>query len=450
MTSYGEYLFNKTALYANCRVQAGGCLKCEGKAQPCKSNVCPQAFPRMGNMLMVDAVNGNDSNATTLGCPYKTVNAAVSHLNPGGTLWILPGTYDLSTGIVLPSSVCVQGESPQNTTIQMLSCANNTTLVTLDQFSVLQNLSLRIQSASNVDLTAVRAVNRAPYSSRIENCTIYANANLIAVNDYNIVCGIEMDTTEVTSPSSLTHFFTQNVNIQVFGNGDGFKYGVLIPNGTTTTFANTTIYTAPPIDSNSAGSYFGLMTDNIIARAYLYDCILQGPARSNTGNFTAADLCVSSGWATLNSGTNLVNRNAAEKEVRFDTQISFLQMGVKGLLRDATTTTSYLAPGTQIVQGGGTAYPYADPFNIRITRPTLLTGLYCSLEVLPVHSTVVTVYKNNTFTFFSSVLNDTDTEQNTTDRSLFFDTGDKLSVRLDVYGGSSNTASNLSVQLNLY
>jgi len=64
------------------------------------------ASPLMGNTIVVDQVYGDDATGAVGGLPFQTVNAAVTYLNglasipPGGvTIWILPGSYTLTTGI---------------------------------------------------------------------------------------------------------------------------------------------------------------------------------------------------------------------------------------------------------------------------------------------------------------------------------------------------------------
>jgi hypothetical protein len=54
-----------------------------------------------GNVAVVDAVYGNDFSASVGGFPYKTIATAVSAVQTGQTVWILPGTYTMSSGITL-------------------------------------------------------------------------------------------------------------------------------------------------------------------------------------------------------------------------------------------------------------------------------------------------------------------------------------------------------------
>ena len=49
--------------------------------------------PKLGNVAIVDSINGNDATASVGGSPYLTVNSAVATVLSGQTVWVLPGTY---------------------------------------------------------------------------------------------------------------------------------------------------------------------------------------------------------------------------------------------------------------------------------------------------------------------------------------------------------------------
>ena len=47
-------------------------------------------------------------------------------------MWILPGTYNLTSGLVLTSGISIRGLSLQTVVIQMLNVTANTTLLNSD------------------------------------------------------------------------------------------------------------------------------------------------------------------------------------------------------------------------------------------------------------------------------------------------------------------------------
>lgn len=53
----------------------------------------------------VDAQNGNDTNAGTIGAPLKTITAAMQRVVLGDQVKVLPGVYDVANGEVFPLTV---------------------------------------------------------------------------------------------------------------------------------------------------------------------------------------------------------------------------------------------------------------------------------------------------------------------------------------------------------
>lgn len=74
------------------------------------------SFPAMGNVAVVDQVNGNNSTASVGGLPFLTITAALAAVTSGQQVYILPGTYNES--ITIPSGVGVRGMSVKTVIIQ--------------------------------------------------------------------------------------------------------------------------------------------------------------------------------------------------------------------------------------------------------------------------------------------------------------------------------------------
>src|SRR5579872_5895340 len=69
-----------------------------------------KANPVFGNVIVVDAANGNDGTGAINGPPFLTVNAAITAAAGGNVaIWIMPGTYTLTSGITVPANVAVVG-----------------------------------------------------------------------------------------------------------------------------------------------------------------------------------------------------------------------------------------------------------------------------------------------------------------------------------------------------
>jgi hypothetical protein len=105
----------------------------------------------IGNVLRVDAINGNDSTASVNGPPYLTVDAAIAAATSGTTIWVHSGTYTLAAPITLPEGVCLRGQNVQTTTIQYTATAN-TTLLTMGENTRVEDVTLKLTSAGHYTL----------------------------------------------------------------------------------------------------------------------------------------------------------------------------------------------------------------------------------------------------------------------------------------------------------
>jgi hypothetical protein len=75
-------------------------------------------YSRFGNVLVVDSVNGDDATGAVNGPSFLTVSAAVTASTAGSTIWILPGTYTLTSNLTIPANVSLRGLSVQTTKLQ--------------------------------------------------------------------------------------------------------------------------------------------------------------------------------------------------------------------------------------------------------------------------------------------------------------------------------------------
>lgn len=58
-----------------------------------------------GKVLYIDVTSGSDQNTGTSASPFKTLQAALDKVTSGGTINILPGTYEIPEGLQLPSDL---------------------------------------------------------------------------------------------------------------------------------------------------------------------------------------------------------------------------------------------------------------------------------------------------------------------------------------------------------
>jgi hypothetical protein len=239
-------------------------------------------FQNLGNVLRVDAVNGNDSTASVNGLPYLTVNAAITAIGATGgqgyTVWIMPGTYNLSAGgITIPPSTAIRGMSLQTTTLQMSNVTTSTTLVTMGSQTRIEDVTLSLSSAtSGANLIGVYFPNTTTTSSKVRACVlnVQSTAGGVTTNVYGMYSdgttaspttiqslnAVQRTTTNVTSNTGgivRGYYFTSACqfsvrDVVVFATGNGVNATNVIGVETTSTSSLILLKTSTISGSSSA------------------------------------------------------------------------------------------------------------------------------------------------------------------------------------------------------
>jgi hypothetical protein len=126
-----------------------------------------RSVPLFGNVIIVDWLNGNDSTATATNClPFQTITGAMNAIGGSGiatnvnpiVVWVMPGIYNETVTMQPYTSLIGMSEGAGNTvtsggtigtdvatagvTIQQLNLTSATTLVTMAEYSRLENVNL--------------------------------------------------------------------------------------------------------------------------------------------------------------------------------------------------------------------------------------------------------------------------------------------------------------------
>jgi hypothetical protein len=173
----------------------------------------------------VDAVNGNDTLANAaapyFSVPFLTITAALAKAASGQTVWVLPGTYNES--ITIPTGVAVRGMNPQTVLIQRTGVTGATTLVTMGVQTRLEDVTLSLTSASNVDLIGVDFPTGTPQTAKLR--TMVANVTSTATG-LCAITGVRSAGTSSTAISSANA--TRGITINVSADGTGANRGILV------------------------------------------------------------------------------------------------------------------------------------------------------------------------------------------------------------------------------
>jgi hypothetical protein len=281
------------------------------------------AQPHNG-ILYVDLSFGDDASANATGrylYSYKTFAAALAAAVPGDTLYLLPGTYNLSAGIIVPNNVSIRGLNVQTTTITATPTVS-TTLLTIGQNTRIEDITLTLTSATPGITLVALDFSGSSTTSKLRNAVV----NVTSSDTSSNVIGVRSSgtTSLAYSPSDALRGCTINVNSV----GSTFVRGIYVTGANRFSARDINIY-ADGLGNNSIGC------EMANASGVLY-------VRNSSVYGVKAD--ISRPIGTLYVGaTELVNSNANGYD--FDTILSPINViyGTRGNLRSGTY---YLLPGT--------------------------------------------------------------------------------------------------------
>lgn len=271
------------------------------------------SFPAMGNVAIVDQVNGNNGTASVGGLPYLTIAAALAAAASGQQVYILPGTY--SESITIPTGVSIRGISVGTVIVQRLAVTANTTLVTMGHNSRLEDLTLQLTSATaGLTLKGIEYPGTTSATARTRSVLItISNTSTGTGTIYGIHSGgtgVSLSDTDAIRASSII------ISAAVTSKA----VGIYSNTANTFRFRDTNIVVQR---TSGAGLYYGLETDN--ASAVLV-------CRHSTISSTSADISQTSGIIQLAHTTLQTNSSNSLSFTSLDSCkiMTFSVIGVSG------------------------------------------------------------------------------------------------------------------------
>jgi len=423
--------------------------------------------PATGNLLHVDAVYGNDTKALASPnrIPFLTIEAALTAVSTGQSILIYPGTYNLSAGITIPDNSSIIGIQQHNVIVQMQNVTNDTTLLTMGENTVVENITFNLTSTGHHTLKGVIFSGTTTSTAKIYGCSITVDNSTAAFDDItgSTVIGIEA---AGTGESEFDHECIFLCIIKVISNGAGTKRGLLVSNTNTLTAHDSTIYVTTPTNTLSTGSYVGVETNDSaeMGSVNLHLVSVSGPA--GTGSFTSSDILQTTPTTVTSSegpgieigpGTEMVTKTAGARALSTFSYRTVIFYGLKGTITSAPA--GYLWVGTQAISAGNFPDTGTPAAYYRIERKSILGGMAGSLNAAPggSNSVTITIYRTPiagggiASTIYTMVFNASDTEQSFYDGSVDFLAGDFIHAHVDYVTGSggANAAHDLTLQLFL-
>lgn len=427
----------------------------------------------LGNVLRVDAVNGNDATASVGGSPYLTIAAAVSAATTGKTIWVLPGTYTLASGITLPDGVALRGLNVQTCTIQMTGVSANTTLLTMGENCRVEDLTLKLTSSGHYTLKGIVFPGSSTVTSKLRTCVLTVDNSAASSGGSSAVYGIDCTGTGSLGSASFSFNCVKGSTVNVYSNGGGNKRGILISNACQMSLRDTNIYVAQPTSTASTGSYVGVETNDGATGAIQLRSTTIGTVTPTSGqSYTASDILqttpstitdptyLASPGIQLGPGVDLVTKTAGGKGFSSYVYPTTLYYGLKGDLKTGNSPSGgYMWPGTQAATNN--VFPDPDltsPAFYRAQQPFILSGMVVFLSTAPGtgNSTTVTVRRTPSggsiadVTGYSVTLSNAQTSASFYSGSQTFGAGDRIHVLISYTGGNANASHDVTVQLDCF
>jgi hypothetical protein len=271
------------------------------------STTFAQGIVGLGNVLTVDSIFGNDTAAAISGHPYLTVNAAVNGITGSNpyTIWILPGTYNMTSGITIPQNCSIRGMRLQTTTLQMAGITAGTTLVTMGTQTRIEDLTLTISSAtSGITTTGIYFPDGSATTGKVRACVV--NTTTTATDANSNIYGIYTDGSGTSiTPTSL--YAVQRTTVNVTSGATGNAVALYVHGATPFNVRDAVFFTTGI--TASAAYCAGVVADVSGANVAIQSSTISG-SKNDILQGTAAGLTYSSQPIIKLSGTNLVNANA--------------------------------------------------------------------------------------------------------------------------------------------
>jgi hypothetical protein len=356
-----------------------------------------------GNIAVVDGVFGNDFSASVGGYPYQTIGAAAAAVTSGQTVWILPGTYTLSSGLTLTSGTSLRGLSLQTTIVQ-LNVTGSATMLTMGENCRVEDLTFNLTCTGSTDQIVLKGIvfgGTSSQTSKLRTSVINVQNSTMAKTLTSTVTGVEFTGTGSLNPSVFSFNSIKGSTINVFSNGQGNKRGILVSGTNQASTRDLNVYVAAPPNTDSTGSYVGIETNDtantgsIQLRSTTVGVIL--PAVGNT--FTASDILqttpttitdpsyLATPGIELGPGTDLVTKSAGGKGFSTYVYPTIIYYGLRGNVTSGPSG-GYMWPGTQSISAGqypDTGIPAA---YFRAQQPTIISGLSAAMNAAPGGGTV--------------------------------------------------------------
>jgi len=275
------------------------------------------AYPRLGNTVVVDGVNGNDLTGAINGLPVATVEKGLALALAAAptpiTVWMAPGTYTLAsttTGITIPDGCSIRGLSLQTTRIVMTGTnpGSTVTLLTMGESSRVEDLSLTLTSSdATTNLVGIALPGTTAVTSKLRTSLLTVDNSGLAVGTTTNVYGVLCNGAGVLGPATFSFNMLKGSTLNVKSNGGGNKFGIFMPSTSASEIStrDVNIYVAAPTTATSTGLYVGVYTDNVNSQVQVRTSSVSG-APYPSGALTKLPVVLRTDVNTVLNGTPVI------------------------------------------------------------------------------------------------------------------------------------------------
>jgi hypothetical protein len=336
-----------------------------------------------------------------------------------------------------------------------------------------EDLTLKLTSAGHYTLKGIIFGGTTTVTAKLRTCVLTVDNSAASSGGTSVVTGVEGSGTGSLGAGTFSFNSLKGSTINVFSNGGGAKRGVLVTGTNQMSSRDMNIYVRQPTSTASTGSYVGVetadtsntgsiqlrattigVTTPTAGQSYTASDILQ----TNPSTITDPTYLVSAG-IQIGPGVDLVTKSAGGRGFSTYNYPTVIYYGLKGDLKSGTAA-GYLWPGTQKVSPDfpdpGTP-PGTTAAYYRVQQPALISGISGSMSNPPGTGNSVTILVRVTpsggtitNTPFTITFGATDLTLTFYDASYRVNTGDKIHAYLTYTGNNTNTAHDLTLQIDTF
>ena len=424
-----------------------------------------------GKVLIVDSAFGDDTYGSRNGIPFLTLQAANAAAQSGEMIWMLPGTYTLTSELVVKDNISIRGISLQSVIIQCVA-STDVTMITMGENCRVEDVTITLTSSGHYNLTGIQFAGTSCVTSKLRNCVVTLDNSAASSTGNSNALGILFSGTGSIAANSFSFNCVKGCTITVNSNGGGVKRGLYINNSNIVTLRDTNVSVSAPRTTTSTGSYVGVEVNDPtynLGSIQLRSATIGAP-RVGLGSFTASDILqttpstiadptyLASSGIQVGPGTDLVTKSAGGRGFSTFIYPTTIFYGLKGNIK--TASQGYLWVGTQAVSNNNFPDTTFPPAHYRIQQPAILSGLSASLNgsCTSNHSLTLNILCTPANTALTNIIDTSisvgfggsevfKTYYNT---SYNFNTGDRLLVLLSYTGGNANEAHDLTLQVDMF